>query len=150
MQAAVKNLAARLLCAVGVPALSRRIRRGRLAIIVMFHGIESEPLSPPCWHVLDSPTLRRQLDYVRRNFHVLPLEEALERLYAGALPACAAALTFDDGTRNLLTHAAPVLREVGLPAAVFLATGPMGATTRRCGPTDFGSRSRERPSPKST
>jgi peptidoglycan/xylan/chitin deacetylase (PgdA/CDA1 family) len=76
--------------------------------------------------VLDTPTLRRQLDYVRRNFHVLPLEEALERLDAGTLPANAAAITFDDGTRNLLTHAAPVLRELGLPAAVFLATGPMG------------------------
>ena len=59
-------------------------------------------------------------------FNVLPLEEALERLYAGTLPDRAAALTFDDGTRNLATHAAPVLRDIGLPAAVFLATGPMG------------------------
>ena len=125
MQAAVNNLAARLLCAVGVPALSRRLRHERLAII-MYHGVEPQPLSPPCWHVLESSTLRRQLQYVRRYFHVLPLEEALERLDAGTLPDRAAALTFDDGTRNLFTHAAPVLREVGLPAAVFLATGPMG------------------------
>ena len=92
----------------------------------MFHGVEAEPISPPCWHVLDSATLRRELAYVQQHFHVLPLEEALERLHAGSLPDRAAALTFDDGTRNLLTHAAPVLREVGLPAAVFLATGPIG------------------------
>nr|WP_232073484.1 polysaccharide deacetylase family protein [Mycobacterium stomatepiae] len=39
----------------------------------------------------------------------------------------ALAITFDDGTRNLATHAVPVLRELGLPAAVFLATGPMGS-----------------------
>ncbi len=37
------------------------------------------------------------------------------------------AITFDDGTRNLATHAAPVLRDLKLPAAVFLATGPMGS-----------------------
>ena len=92
----------------------------------MFHGIEAEPVSPACWHVLDLSTFRRQLNYVRRHFTVLPLEEALERLYSGTLPKGAAALTFDDGTQNLLTHAAPVLREFGLPAAVFLATGPMG------------------------
>lgn len=121
----MRNLAAELLCNVGVPALSRRVRRGRLAII-MYHGVEPKPLSPPCWHVLDTATFRRQLQYVRRHFSVLPLEEALERLDAGTLPERAAALTFDDGTQNLLTHAAPVLRETALPAAVFLATGPMG------------------------
>jgi peptidoglycan/xylan/chitin deacetylase (PgdA/CDA1 family) len=121
----MKEVAARLLCAAGVPALSRRLQPGRLTIL-MFHGVEAEPLSPPCSHVHDATTLRRELRYIRRCFHVLPLEEALERLYAGTLPDRAAALTFDDGTRNLLTHAAPVLRDVGLPAAVCLATGPMG------------------------
>jgi peptidoglycan/xylan/chitin deacetylase (PgdA/CDA1 family) len=121
----VKEVAAWLLCAVGAPALSRRLQRRRLAILT-FHGVEAEGLSPPCSYVHDVATLRRELEYVRRCFHVLPLEEALERLYAGTLPDRAAAITFDDGTRNLLTHAAPVLREVGLPAALFLATGPMG------------------------
>ena len=56
----------------------------------------------------------------------MPLDEALRRLRDGTLPRRAAVLTFDDGTRNLATHAAPVLRDLGLPAAVFLATGPMG------------------------
>jgi peptidoglycan/xylan/chitin deacetylase (PgdA/CDA1 family) len=70
---------------------------------------------------------RRQLAYIRKHFNVLPLEEALERLGAGTLPPRAMALTFDDGTRNLATHATPPLRELGLPAAMFLATGPMGS-----------------------
>jgi peptidoglycan/xylan/chitin deacetylase (PgdA/CDA1 family) len=115
----VKERAGQLLFAAGV-----RRQRGRLAIL-MYHGVEREPLSPRCWHVLDAATLRRELEYVRRRFHVLPLEEAIERLGVGTLPDRAASLTFDDGTRNLLTHAAPMLRDLGLPAAVFLATGPM-------------------------
>jgi peptidoglycan/xylan/chitin deacetylase (PgdA/CDA1 family) len=123
-RAILKELAARALCAVGVPALARQ-RLSGLAI-VMFHGVEAEPLSPACGYVIDTATLRRQLNYVRRHFDVLPLEEALERLRRGTLPARAAALTFDDGTRNLAIHAAPVLRDLGLPASVFLATGPMG------------------------
>lgn len=121
----MKEFATRLLCAFGFSRLARRQHRGRLAIL-MFHGVEPEPLSPPCWHVLDAPTLRRQLTYVRRVFSVLPLEDALERMRRGALPAHAAVITFDDGTQNLLTQAAPILRDLGLPAAVFLATGPMG------------------------
>ncbi len=123
---AMKELTARLLCAAGIGALARRRRRGQLAIL-MFHGVEAQRLSPPCWHVLDVATLRRQLDFVRRRFHVLPLDEALERLRTGTLPDRAATVTFDDGTRNLATYAAPVLRSLGLPAAIFLATGPMGS-----------------------
>ena len=46
---------------------------------------------------------------------------------AASLPDHAAVITFDDGTQNLLTQAAPILRDLGLPAAVFLATGPMGS-----------------------
>lgn len=120
-----QRIAATLACGVGVPALLRRSRRNELAIL-MYHGIEPEPARPPCWHVLDVVNFRRQLRYLSRHFTVLPLEEAIERLYAGTLPRRAAALTFDDGTCNLLTHAAPVLREFGLPAAVFLTTGVMG------------------------
>ncbi|UXA07478.1 polysaccharide deacetylase family protein [Mycobacterium sp. SMC-2] len=125
-RAAVKNFAAGLLCAVGVPALARRRHRDLLAIL-MYHGVEDEPLSPACWHVLGLELYRRQLEYVRKHFNVLPLEEALDRLAAGTLPARAVAITFDDGTRNLATHAVSVLRDLKLPAAMFLATGPMGS-----------------------
>lgn len=121
----IKNLAAAVLCAAGVPALARRLHRDALAI-VMFHGVQDRPLSPPCWHVSDVATYRRQLEYLREHFNVLALEEALAALAAGTLPPRAVAITFDDGTRNLATHAVPVLRELKLPAAVFLATGPIG------------------------
>ena len=114
-----------LLCAFGVPTIERWRRSRRLAIL-MFHGVEREPVSPPADWVIDTATLRRDLEYVRRHFTVLPLEEALERLRDGTLPSRAATVTFDDGTRNLLTNAAPILRELRVPAAVFLATGPMG------------------------
>ena len=123
-RARIKNTVAGLLCAAGMPAIARRRHRDLLAIL-MFHGVEDEPVSPPCWHVLDSAMYRRQLEYVRKHFNVLPLQEALDRLAAGTLPPRAMAITFDDGTRNLATHAVPVLRDLKLPAAVFLATGPM-------------------------
>ncbi|ETW26626.1 polysaccharide deacetylase [Mycobacterium gastri 'Wayne'] len=115
-----------MLCAAGVPTFARRRHRNLLAI-VMFHGVESEPLSPACWHVLGSVLYRRQLEYIRKHFNVLPLHEALDRLAAGTLPPRAMAITFDDGTRNLATHAVPVLRDLKLPAAVFLATGLIGS-----------------------
>jgi len=121
----VKTLAVKFLSAAGLPAVSRRHHRGKLAIL-MYHGVEAEPLTPHCSYVVAAAALRRQLRYLKRHFHVLALEEALGRLRDGTLPDRAVTLTFDDGTRNLATQAAPILRELRLPAAVFLATGPMG------------------------
>ncbi len=123
-----RDVAARLLCALGVPRFARWRHSRQLAILMFHGGVQDEPLWPPCDWVIDTAALRRHLGYVRRHFTVLPLEEALERLRDGTLPHRAAAVTFDDGTRNLLTNAAPVLRDLELPAAVFLATGPMGGT----------------------
>lgn len=125
LRAAAKELVARALCAAGVPALLRRRTSKKLAIL-MFHGVEGGPIVPPCGYVTDAVTLRRELSYVRRNFNVIPLDEALGRLRDGTLPDRAVALTFDDGTRNLATHAGPVLSDLGLPASVFVATGPVG------------------------
>ena len=39
-------------------------------------------------------------------------------------------ITFDDGYRSVLTKGAPILEKFGLPAAVFVCTGPMRARTR--------------------
>ena len=122
--ARLRELAALTASATGANAASRWLLRKRLAIL-MFHGVEPDPLQPACWHVLDTQTFRAQLEFVRDHFEVLPLDEALERMQAGTLPDRAAALTFDDGTRNLATEVAPVLHELGLPASFFLATGAM-------------------------
>ena len=52
---------------------------------------------------------------------MLPLEDALARLHAGErLPSRAVAITFDDGYRDNLTLALPVLEALGLPATFFL------------------------------
>src|SRR4029453_9293701 len=66
------------------------------------------------------------MDLIAGLCTVLPLAEAVERLYAGTLPPRAACITFDDGYRNNLTVAAPILRARGLPATVFVSTGYIG------------------------
>ncbi|MEX2123358.1 MAG: polysaccharide deacetylase family protein [Woeseia sp.] len=61
------------------------------------------------------------LEVIGRVFAVLPLPEAVERLQAGALPARAACITFDDGYANNYEFAAPSLERAGLPASFFIA-----------------------------
>jgi peptidoglycan/xylan/chitin deacetylase (PgdA/CDA1 family) len=68
----------------------------------------------------------RHMEYVARAYRVMPLTEMVERAQRGSLPRNSLAITFDDGYRDNLTHAAPILHRHGLPATIFLATGCIG------------------------
>jgi peptidoglycan/xylan/chitin deacetylase (PgdA/CDA1 family) len=65
--------------------------------------------------------LRKQLTFLRRVATVVELDRALDDLAEGrSLPPRAVALTFDDGYRDNLDTAVPMLKQLGLPATFFL------------------------------
>lgn len=109
------NLATRVaLRAVG--ALDRRLT------IALFHRV----LPRPDPLLVDEPDIRRfaeQMRWLASTFRVLPLPEALQRLYEGCLPSGALAISFDDGYQDNVLNALPILRELGLPATFFVTTG---------------------------
>lgn len=94
---------------------------GNLSIL-FFHRVVSvrDPLSPgePTADEFDT-----MMKWVQRQFTVIPLSEAVRRLTDGSLPPAAAAITFDDGYRDNLEVAAPILKHHGLPATLFVASG---------------------------
>lgn len=61
--------------------------------------------------------------WVKAMFNVLPLDQAVQRLRQGTLPARALAITFDDGYRDNRTEALPILQRHGLTATFYIATG---------------------------
>ena len=71
----------------------------------------------------DAIEFSRRMKYVARAFNVLPLTEAVERLQQDDLPAAAASITFDDGYADNYRVAMPILKEHGLAATVFIASG---------------------------
>jgi peptidoglycan/xylan/chitin deacetylase (PgdA/CDA1 family) len=101
--------------------LSPAGRRARLSILI-FHRVHdvSDPLFPGD---VDRAQFDRVCGWVKSWCNVLPLDEAVQRLASGSLPARAVAITFDDGYADNHRVALPVLRRHGLTATFFIATG---------------------------
>lgn len=120
---ALKNAGAAVLQSLGLPRLLRLLNRHKVAVL-MYHGVVRDDETPlPPW-MLPEREFRWQMEYLARHYRVLPLAQVVERLLAGRpLPPYSLVLTFDDGFRNNYTIAYPILRELGLPATIFLVTG---------------------------
>lgn len=131
---AIKPAIAHALFRLGILGLLRARRlRGR-AVVLMYHRVLPADVrrrtgSHPGYIVSDT-TFARQMAYLKRHFTVLSEQEFVAHLDAGRpFPEGACLITFDDGWRDNLEHALPVLRAQGLPAVVYLPVNFIG--TRR-------------------
>lgn len=107
-------------------ALARRQLAGEGAVLA-FHGLREDGASVGVQDAglhLTVSTFRAVCQHLSANYHVMPLAEIAALLRAGEpLPPGAVGLSFDDGYASNYELAFPVLKEAGLPATVFLATG---------------------------
>jgi len=115
---------ARVAARAGAGTLARSWRRatrapGR-AIVLMYHRVSDEP--DYLGMAVAPGVFRRQLEVLRRRARVAPLLDLVRRLSGGApLEHDLAAITFDDGYRDNLDVALPILRSAGVPATVFVS-----------------------------
>jgi peptidoglycan/xylan/chitin deacetylase (PgdA/CDA1 family) len=109
--------------------LARTPWRRRRLLILCYHGVSlaDEHEWNPAMFVSPARLEARLARLRALGATVLPLGEALERLWDGTLPPRAVALTFDDGTVDFLHVATPILRRHGAPATVYVATAYAGA-----------------------
>src|SRR5205085_11741979 len=92
--------------------------------IVYYHHVFPEEVA----------TFERQLEHLAARFEPVSLSQAVERLRTGRVRGRELAITFDDGFRSCLTHAAPALARHGFRACFFLVTDLVSAGRENAGP----------------
>lgn len=114
-----------LLSASGVAGIVRRLS-GSLGVVFTLHRVLPEPpraFSPNAILQVTPQFLEAVILRARAlNMDLVSLDEALGRVRQGRSRRPFAVLTFDDGYRDNLTHALPVLRKHQCPFTLYVPT----------------------------
>jgi peptidoglycan/xylan/chitin deacetylase (PgdA/CDA1 family) len=95
--------------------------------VLMYHRVGRLPYQPTPTSTkltVQPAVFKAQMEWLARHgFHAITVAQlyaALER--RKPLPSRPVLITFDDGYRDVLHYAAPVLRRLGMPAVAFIIT----------------------------
>ena len=99
----------------------------RNILILMIHGVVDNRLQTtwqPFRKQLSVQNLESGLAVLAKYYHFISMDQAIAMLASQVpLQPYSLVLTFDDGYRNNVTHALPILQRHGVPATFFLSTG---------------------------
>jgi peptidoglycan/xylan/chitin deacetylase (PgdA/CDA1 family) len=109
----------------GIMDFFHRVRHGECLTVLMFHRVlpigESERSEADPHYTVTPEMLARIVAFLKRNYSIVGVRDVLSSLRREhALPSRPALITFDDGWRDNLEWALPVLR--GIPWVLFVAT----------------------------
>jgi peptidoglycan/xylan/chitin deacetylase (PgdA/CDA1 family) len=95
--------------------------------VLMYHKVNDRPgnsVTVPSALFAEQMSRLGELGYT-----VVPLDTVLEHYASGAaIPERSVLITFDDGYRDTLENALPILRQHGYPAVMFVPIGYLGDT----------------------
>ena len=118
-------------------AVQRRAVGGRRVLILSYHRVVADFAEEAKRSLftlnIEQKTFRRHLEVLQESHDVVSLEEALSVLDGTRQAARdVAVITFDDGYRDVYQHAYPVLRDLRIPAIIYVPSAFIG-TDRRLG-----------------
>ena len=94
--------------------------RPRLAILC-YHRVGTGGV--PLYSQLAPQIFESQMRYLRKHYRLISLDGLIAEITNPSTTEPSIAVTFDDGYRDLFTHALPILASYQIPATVFLTAG---------------------------
>jgi peptidoglycan/xylan/chitin deacetylase (PgdA/CDA1 family) len=86
----------------------------------MYHGVSEQYID--VWTHVTVEAFKKQMAYISRHYTPITMHKALKHLDNEKTVTYPVVVTFDDGFRNNLSHAHPVLKQYDIPAVIYLTT----------------------------
>ena len=91
-------------------------------IILIYHGVIRTPLKVADYCFLSENKFEEQMIYLKNNFSVVSLSDAIYKLKNRQVDRPIVVVTFDDGFLNNYEIAFPILKKYQIPATFFIST----------------------------
>ncbi|MGE0705732.1 MAG: polysaccharide deacetylase family protein, partial [Vicinamibacterales bacterium] len=104
------------------PAITRRHESSRLSHAILLYHRVARPGTDVHRLAVSPERFAEHSAFLQARSEVLSLDAFVQGWQEGTLPPGAVAITFDDGYRDVLESAAPILVRAGLPATCFMTT----------------------------
>ena len=107
------------------------VAEARPVPILMYHSISGRASSAFADFAVPPARFAEQVGAIREaGFRAVTMSELARLRRGGTWPAePLVAVTFDDGYRDFVSEALPVLRDAGLSATLYVTTGYVGGTS---------------------
>jgi peptidoglycan/xylan/chitin deacetylase (PgdA/CDA1 family) len=117
----------------GAIALWHRLRNREHLTVAMFHRVlpadEQEKLAASSHYTVTPAALAQMITYLKGHYNFVGVEDVLaSRARTRPLPPRPLLITFDDGWRDNLDYAMPVLKAAGVPWLLFAAVDAMASS----------------------
>jgi peptidoglycan/xylan/chitin deacetylase (PgdA/CDA1 family) len=104
-----------------------------MPLVVGYHRVVEDVRASAQYSIepmlISARTFERHLDWIGRRFEFVTLDDVADWVEGRKrFTRPAAAITFDDGYRDVYQYAAPILRRKGIPAAMFVVTDLVGTS----------------------
>ena len=128
---AIRKLALNMARYSGLAPLAKPLVGG-IGAILMLHRVSAAPCKPGSInrHLNIAPAFLDAVlaDMKRSGYAFVSMDEAVERIVAGGGDGQFAAITADDGYRDNVTEALPVLEKYGAPITIYVAPAQIDGT----------------------
>lgn len=88
-------------------------------VIMCYHRVGAGGV--PLYSALEPEVFEAQMRFLRERYRVISLSTLLEGLSSPGPSQQSVAITFDDGYRDVYTHAFPILKKYQIPATIYLS-----------------------------
>ena len=88
--------------------------------IFLFHRIN--PFLDPVWPAISPSHFDKIIRYLKKRYEIVPLEETILGTYQSNQKKPLCSITFDDGYRDFMEFALPILKKHAIRASVYVIT----------------------------
>ena len=94
----------------------------RAPLVLFYHGVAESPDCMVEQESISAFMFRKQMSYLKKYYNVISPQEFFQRYTENLWDGREVLLTFDDGYKNMLSTALPILSEYDFPFLLFLTT----------------------------